>query len=232
MNIDIVIRAYNEAESVKRLLEFLGRHEHQHIIVVNNGSTDDTENVAHRFGAKVVHLAQNDFSYPKSSNLGIAAGSSPFIALISAHALPKYNDWASISTNHFDDAKVAGVYGPVLPFADSPLLEKILSLPNHFRKTSNITLPRIGILGATNCIIRRDLWEQHPFDVRYGAGAEDYEWAKWALSKGYKIIFEPRFAAHHSHYLNLKQTIQQQLLWRSLMKLPRPFNKKELDFRK
>lgn len=231
IRIDIVIRAYNEAAQLNRLLEFLGHNHQQQIIVVDNGSTDITVQVAQSFDAKVVHLAQKDFNYPKSSNLGIAAGSSPFIAMISAHALPVERDWIDISLKHFDNTKVAGVYGPVVPFPDSPLLEKTMALLSFNRSTKQITTPRLGILGATNCIIRRDLWEHHPFDETYGAGCEDYEWARWALSKGYKIIYEPRFAVHHSHYLNFKQTIHQYRRWHFLINHPMAFSHKELEFR-
>jgi glycosyltransferase involved in cell wall biosynthesis len=232
--LSIVIRAYNEAAPLEKLLARLPRTQDIELIVVDNGSSDNTAAVAKKHGARTVGLLQEEFSYPKSSNLGIAAATSPIIVLFSAHCLPIHQDWMEAVLAEFDDSKVAGVYGTSRMDARATWLEFVLYWASYplSRKRKIVSKADIGVLGATNCAIRRDLWEQHPFDEAYGAGGEDTAWAVWALSQGYKIIRIPRFDVIHSHRLGLWGYLRQRRLWTSLAQGPRPFSRADLAFRK
>ena len=97
----IVIRAFNEARHIGRLLE--GIH-HQtisnvEIILVDSGSTDDTiatvkeHPIAKQHPVKVVHIRPEEFTFGHSLNRGIAAASSERIVIASAHVYPIYPDW-------------------------------------------------------------------------------------------------------------------------------------------
>jgi glycosyltransferase involved in cell wall biosynthesis len=226
--LSLIIRAYNEAEKLKELLINISEQdfpkEKLEIIVVDNGSKDSTASVAKEFGATVVSLPQEEFNYPRSSNLGIAAASAPVVALLSAHTTLWRKDCLSCIPSLFIDPLVAGVYGPVLSVFKSSWLERCITLPKYWaaqlRGTTTITQEKFGILGATNCAIRKGLWCEHPFDEAYGTGAEDGAWAAWALAKGLRIVFEPRFAVHHSHNLSTVGYLQQQRLWRKYRNNP------------
>jgi len=52
--ISVIIPAYNEESSIGLVLDALPQEKIQEIIVVDNGSTDDTERVAQEHGARVV----------------------------------------------------------------------------------------------------------------------------------------------------------------------------------
>lgn len=231
--VSVVIRTYNEAPKLRRLLEFL-KNSPVEVIVVDNGSTDETPELLVDYGVIVVHLPQEEFNYPKSSNLGVAATSGDIIIMLSGHCLPLYTDWLDTVLRHFDDPKVAGMYGPVIWEKDSPWFEKITMLPFEIKLRlpgiQRITKDRLGLMGATSCAFRKTLWEEHNFDEAYGAGGEDGEWGRWALSQGYTIIQDPHFLVRHSHYLTFKKTIQQQKLWRKLRK-PYAFDPADLSFR-
>lgn len=55
MNIvDVIIPAYNEEKSIGKVVNDIPKHLVRHIIVCNNGSTDDTKTVAQNSGAIVV----------------------------------------------------------------------------------------------------------------------------------------------------------------------------------
>jgi len=53
--IDVIIPVYNEADSISKVIAEIPAHLVRHIIVCNNGSTDDTADLALKAGAKVVH---------------------------------------------------------------------------------------------------------------------------------------------------------------------------------
>ncbi len=55
--VSVVIRSYNEAAHIGKLLEGLERQTTQHeVIVVDSGSTDGTVGIARRYGAHVVQI--------------------------------------------------------------------------------------------------------------------------------------------------------------------------------
>ena len=236
--ISLVIRAWNEAPKLKALLEAIAAQDYTgsvELVVVDCGSTDGTLSIAKSAKAKIVHLAQAEFSYPKSLNIGIEAASNEVVAEMVAHALPIDKAWLSSGVRHLGDPSVAGVYAPVKAVPKASPAERALYDPGYkwakLQGVQEITKPGIGVFGATNIVLRRSLWEQHPFDERYGAGGEDGEWATWVLEHGYKIICDPAFAVYHSHGLGSAGMAKQMAYWSSLGQ-PRSFNQEKLkEFR-
>jgi GT2 family glycosyltransferase len=49
-----------------------------------------------------------------------------------------------------------------------------------------------------NAALRRSLWQQHPYDETL-TGLEDLDWAKWALSQGYKLAYVAEAEIVHVH---------------------------------
>jgi len=77
----VVIPAYNEAEGLKNLLERMvrdGYHKQFEIIIVNDGSTDDTGSIAASFPVKVVHHGGNK-GYGASLKTGIRKATGDYV---------------------------------------------------------------------------------------------------------------------------------------------------------
>lgn len=237
-DVSVVIRAYNEAGPLRTVFERVGRQEHAlevELVVVDNGSVDDTAAVARAAGAHVVTLPQEQFSYPRSLNVGIARASAPVVVALVAHAYPVGRRWLAAGVRHFEEPSVAGVYSNVIPHARAGLLNQRLYWPAYLRSrvrgVHRDTVAGAGSFGATNLALRRSLWVEHPFDEQYGAGGEDQAWATWALEHGYAIVCDPAFLVRHSHPLRgLRQMRAQRRLW-ATMAQPRPFDRGELAFR-
>ncbi|HBD08797.1 MAG TPA: hypothetical protein DCZ69_11100, partial [Syntrophobacteraceae bacterium] len=91
----VVVRAFNEAAHIGRLLEGLSRqtlHDVE-IILVDSGSTDATAAIAAQYVAKVVHIPPAEFTFGRSLNLGLAAATRDLVVIASAHVYPVYPDW-------------------------------------------------------------------------------------------------------------------------------------------
>ena len=237
MKVSIVIRTLNEADKLRRLLDSLGKQKTNHqleLIVVDNESTDETQEIARHAGAKVVVI--KDFTYPKSMNLGCSHATGEIIILTVGHAVPFSDTWIDDGLKHFNNQNVAGVYANTWYDADATWIEKILyGLTYYFMKlrgVSRVTKPAMGVFGATNCALRRSLWQQKPFDESYERGGEDTAWAHWAIQQGFDIIRDQAFAVCHSHGTSLRAWIQQYKYWNSLGP-NQQFNPEELlSFRK
>ncbi len=177
MNCSIVIRAYNEANHLPRLLEGISHQtiKEVEVILVDSGSTDDTVSIAESFGARVVRIAADEFTFGRSLNLGIQAAKHEFVVIASAHVYPVYPDWLECLLRPFEDDKIALVYGKqrgteISKFSEQQILQQWFPDADMPRQPS-------PFCNNANAAIRRSLWEQHPYDETL-TGLEDVAWAK------------------------------------------------------
>ena len=75
---------------------------------------------------------------------------------------------------------------------------------------------RMGVLGFTNALIRKDLWEKYNINEQFAGGGEDGDWAKHWIKEGFVIVHDPVFRVYHSHNLGLIDLIKQYLNWRKV----------------
>ena len=95
MNCSIVIRAYNEAQHLPRLLDGIRQQtvEDVEIVLVDSGSTDNTLAIAASYGAQVVRIPSDEFTFGRSLNFGVRAATRELVVIASAHVYPVYPDW-------------------------------------------------------------------------------------------------------------------------------------------
>jgi rhamnosyltransferase len=209
IEVSFVIRTYNEALFIGRLLETLAAQEgvagSREVIIVDSGSTDDTVLIAQRWPVKLLTMAKEKFDYAEALNLGIANSRGRLVVNISAHAIPSGPNWLAALHRHFTDERVAGVYCRQLPWPEADRRE-VARIRREFGEEPAIydRMPaanRVPFTNSAGCL-RRRLWEQHPFRLPWG---EDFEWATWAVAGGHKIVYEPGVWVYHSHNLTCRQ---------------------------
>ncbi|MBI4188000.1 MAG: glycosyltransferase [Chloroflexi bacterium] len=99
--ISIVIPAFNEETFIPRCLESLQNQDYDgdyEIIVVDNGSADDTSKVASKFGVRVVHCPKRGVVYARQMGASLAKGD--IIAQADADTIYP-EDWLSRIAKHF-----------------------------------------------------------------------------------------------------------------------------------
>jgi glycosyltransferase involved in cell wall biosynthesis len=74
MHATVIIPALNEAECLSRLLTEVPTDLVQQVIVVDNGSTDNTAGVARAGGAQVIHEPRRGYGYACAAGAAAAAG--------------------------------------------------------------------------------------------------------------------------------------------------------------
>lgn len=231
METAIIIRTKNEekwiGENLKRLSE--QTYKNFEVIIVDSGSTDKTlemvEGFSDKLDIKIVKIKSEEFSYPFALNFGISRSiAGKYIVILSGHSLPSSDTWIADGLGNFTDEKIAGVYGFVWALPDGSVSEKLIfnkyicRLRNIFRKQLIVSYSAMGVMGFTNAIIRKDLWEKRMFNEGYGLGGEDTEWAAYWFSKGYVVVRDIRFSAYHSHGLSLGRLRKQFKYWKTLDK--------------
>jgi len=237
--ISVIIRTLNEREPLKKLIDAIEAQEVDaavETIVVDNESTDGTRKLALARNAKLVTIARDSFTYPRSINAGAEVATGEILVYLVGHAQIIRSDWLQVAVDHLLDKNVAGVYSEVLPLKGCTLAEIFLYYPNYLyakiRGPYKVFGPGPGVLGLTNVAIPKKLWDEHRFDELYECGGEDGEWARWAIhEKGLDIVCDWRFAVRHSHGLGFWGVIKQLQYWFSLGK-PSTFSRKRLSYRK
>ena len=160
----LVIRAYNEAAHIGRLIEGLSRqtlHDLE-VILVDSGSTDATVELAASAGAQVVHIPPAEFTFGRSLNLGLAAANCDLVAIASAHVYPVYPDWLERLLEPFSDPQVVLTYGKQRAPASSYFSEQQVYqrwYPEH--SDSRQTHP---FCNNANAAVRLSAWKNHPYD--------------------------------------------------------------------
>lgn len=194
----VVIRAYNEARHIGRLLEGIRQQTlpQVQVILVDSGSTDETVAVAQGFGAEVVHIRPEEFTFGRSLNLGLAAARADLVAIASAHVYPVYPDWLERLLLPFDDPQVGLTYGkqrgaPHTHFSEHQIFAA------WFPEVSQPRQPH-PFCNNANAAIRRVLWQRQPYDETL-PGLEDLAWARWLMEQKYAISYVAEAEIIHVH---------------------------------
>lgn len=194
----IVIRAYNEAKHIGRLLEGIRQQtlRHVEIILVDSGSTDGTISIAESFGARIERIPSAEFTFGRSLNLGLRAATRELIVIASAHVYPVYPDWLEALLRPFEDNKVALSYGK----QRGPETAQFSEQQIYHQWYPNVSRPRqaTAFCNNANAAIRKSLWQQNQFDETL-TGLEDLAWGKWAKEQGYDLAYVAEAEIIHIH---------------------------------
>lgn len=196
--VSLVIRSQNEIAWIGQCLMAvkLQKIENVEIVVVDNGSTDGTRELASNSGCKVVQIPDEQFTYGRALNIGIAAASGKAIGLLSGHCIPVNDMWLTRLRASLELDGIAGVYGRQEPLPDSNDFDK-RDLWTTFPIERRIQRKDFFFHNA-NSMIRRSVWEKFPFDEDLD-GVEDRAWAKEVIAAGYAIAYEPQARVYHHH---------------------------------
>jgi len=198
VRVSIVVPAYNEERYLGRCLAALARQTYPadrfEVIVVDNGSTDATAELARRYGVRVIAEPRKGVAYARQTGFEAARGE--VIASTDADTVvPPF--WVSRIAAHFwADPALGAVYGPVY-WPDGRPVEQLW-----------LRYPVTWVLWASNRV-RRSLWWGSNFAVRREvfreAGGFPVDWASGEdtdlslrVSRIAPIRFDPDLAVHAS----------------------------------
>ncbi len=195
----VVIRAFNEERWLPEVLDAIKRQRYRdfEIILVDSGSVDRTREIAAARGARIVRLRSEDFTFGHSLNLGIREARGSFIAILSAHAIPTDEDWLERLITPLREPGTAMVFGGQRGHAIS-LFSEARDFERVFPSESQWMIEEESFVNNANSAVRRDLWEQHPFDEGL-PGLEDGEWAKYWLWRDLAVRYEAKACIIHVH---------------------------------
>jgi glycosyltransferase involved in cell wall biosynthesis len=222
--VSVIIRTKNEEKYLEQVLKMLKKQTYQdfEIIIVDDNSTDKTLGIAKKYDCKIITIPKGQFSHPRSCNLGAENAKGKYLVYLNGHTIPDSEKFLENGLKNFEDEKVAGVYSMPLAHKDGTLTDKILNnIDGYILGMAKYNAKKISprLLGTTNAIIRKNLWEKYNFQEKYnqGLGGEDSLWAWHFIDLGYKIIHDPKFRVRHAHHLKAKDFFWQLNNWKKMI---------------
>lgn len=194
----IVIRAYNEEKHIGRLLQGIARQTLRDVetILVDSGSTDRTAAIAEEFGARVVRISPEAFTFGRSLNLGIEAAHSERVVIVSAHCYPVYPDWLEQLLAPLEDDAVAVSYGKQRGGETNRYSEH--QWFRHYFPDTSLARQGHAYCHNANAAIRRSIWQEHHYNENL-TGLEDLAWGSWVFEQGYAIAYAAEAEIIHLH---------------------------------
>jgi glycosyltransferase involved in cell wall biosynthesis len=197
----IIIPAHNEAKHLPNLLDSIGRTIDYgvEVIIVDNGSSDHTADIAKQFSCRVVQTNKKYFP-SVARNIGANSCNSDLLVFLDADIIVT-DSWAKelrrlASDSDFTDFPT--ITGDSYHMSLHPSwLEKYWFEPLRRRKTNYIN-------GGNIIVCRKTFEEIGGFNQILETG-EDVDFCERARRHGIRIIFNPLLIVHHEGFpQNLK----------------------------
>jgi len=189
--ISAVIPAYNAAAFIRRTIDSILAQSLQpeEIIVVDDGSTDDTKSVVDAYGGKVRCIRQENAGDGPARNTGVAAAKGEWIAFLDHDDewLPHKLELQMALLDRHGDLRWCGTnynkscFGWVAPVGDRRALEHRLAGREYFENYLDATAAGCGLITAT-MVIRKEVLQE--------VGGFDSCWLRWAdLDMWWRIAY-------------------------------------------
>lgn len=218
-DVTVVIRTLNERQPLEEVVSDFRAQDYPegaiHYVVVDNGSTDGTQDVAREVGATVVDIPRGEFTHPKSLNIGLNAARDEFVVVVSGHIRLATDMFLKAGSSALLEGAVGAYTWPPLPSSNASLTERLgIGVMQHGvgSRVHDIRTARWGALCMAGSMIRRSAWESAGgFSERFETGGEDTDLAGRLISNGERIVFDPAMTIHHTHGLGLANRLRRTL---------------------
>ena len=208
--VSVVVCCYNEAQYLGETLEHLGKlsYPNYEVIVVNDGSTDGTLDIAQRYPCTLISTENKGLS--NARNIGAKAATGDIVAYIDGDAYPDPH-WLHYLVHTFQEKGVQAVGGPnIMPLEDGAFSECIAHSPGgpaHVLFSDSVAE---HVPGCNMAFLKSCLDEIHGFDPQFRAAGDDVDICWRIMERGWTIGFHPSAIVWHHRRCTLSRYWKQQ----------------------
>jgi hypothetical protein len=209
-SISVVLCSYNGGRVIERCLQGLARLDYPdyEVIVIDDGSTDDTARIASEYDVTLVSTANQGLSAARNEGLARARGE--IVAYIDDDAWPdpdwlRHLAWVYMTSDH------AGVGGPNLPPpGDGPIADLVALAPGGPLHVLRTDTEAEHIPGCNSSFRTERLRAIGGYDARYRTAGDDVD-VCWRLHEaGWSIGFSPGAMVWHHRRGSVRGYLRQQ----------------------
>ena len=197
--VSVIIPAHNAAHTIEECLQAALSQENidfkYEVILVDDGSTDATAEIAERMGVTVIH--QENAGPGAARNAGVKASRGEILAFTDSDCAPAPR-WLQHLIRPFDDPLVVGVKGTYCT-RQTGLVPRFVQQEYEFKYQRLARQETIDFIDTYSAAYRRA-----PFVANGGfeaalPAAQDAELSFRLARKGYKLVFAPDAVVFHWH---------------------------------
>ena len=196
----MIIPAYNAASILGKTLDaFISQDgaEQMEIIVVDDGSTDNTAEVARKYPVQFLHKPNGG---PASArNMGVMAATGDIVLFIDCDCVPQ-SGWLEAMTIPFTDSEISGVKGVYITRQKS-LVARFVQLEFEERYRMLEKQRYIDFVDSYSAAFRKEaFFRVNGFDESFPkADNEDVDLSYKLANAGCKMIYQPQAVVEHTH---------------------------------
>jgi cellulose synthase/poly-beta-1,6-N-acetylglucosamine synthase-like glycosyltransferase len=201
-SLSVVIPAYNSGKTIERCLKSVidAVPESMQIIVVDDGSTDNTSKIASQFPVRL--LTTSHLGLAEAKNKGLTLSTGDIVFFIDSDTILDKNFFVEL-VSALDRDGVGGAAGVVLLIKGSVVSVSLTVRLFGFSPINERDVREIdSIPGGCSAYHRKILVEMGGFDTDLYAmhpGAEDLDLNIRIRKKGYKLLIVPAAKIYHEH---------------------------------
>jgi poly-beta-1,6 N-acetyl-D-glucosamine synthase len=217
--ISLIVPAFNEEITIKKSVQSLIELDYPNyeIIVVDDGSTDNTFKIANEFEAsniKVIH--QHNQGKANALNNGIRNSKGEIIVTVDADTKLKQDSLKKLSTRFVKNKQIGAVAGNVKVIPEKSVINIIQGTEyavgiNLVRKAQSM-LGCVMIVPGPIAALKREAIEKVEL-FSSDTFAEDFDITMKILKQGYKVEYEDKAISYTDAPKNLEDFMKQRRRW-------------------
>lgn len=219
--VSIIIPVFNKIKLTKTCIESVIKNtkkENYEIIVINNGSTDETEKELESFIKKTTCLQiiknKENTGFARACNQGVRISKGKYIVFLNNDVEAKKGWLQPLLETAENDKKVAAVgskllfpdgkiqHAGLIFLEDKRLNDKLLCLHLYYKKPSGFKQANqqkvYHALTAACLLVKKDVFKKlGGFNEKYWNGMEDIDFCVKLRKKGYRAVYQPKSVLTH-----------------------------------
>lgn len=208
--VSVIIPTYNSAPYLKQAVDSVLAQTFQdyEVIVIDDGSTDDTESLMNSYGSPVRYIRQSNGGVAVARNRGIDESLGEYVAFLDADDvwLPGKLELQIAALDQSPDAGVC--YADFFIVAPDLTVRSRVSMPQQDTTLSDLLL-RGNVVGTPSTVVchRERIKQAGGFDRAFSYGADWEMWIRLASATEFIHVKEP-LILYRQHDSNMSRNIR------------------------
>lgn len=212
MKVSLYIPCCNAAATIQSCLRGVLKQTYpvEEIVIVDDGSTDDTVKIAARYPVRIIRH-QGNKGLAAARNTAIKGMKTELIASLDADCVPE-PDWLRKLVKSFQKRQIGGAGGRLLDFHSSTVIDRwrAVHMKQHW---GNKKMPPSFLFGSNTVFRKQALTSIGCYHEDFKTNYEDVDVSKRLKKKGWDLVYIPKAQAHHLKQDTISSILNSYWMW-------------------